>query len=84
MGLHTRMQRTAKCPDCGSEMRPLAVTLYCPNDCDRPKVVAPPDIVQDANIEWTLDNLEITLAPESAAGDIDWDAFVGSLGLATD
>lgn len=23
------------CPTCGSEMRPLAFSVYCPNDCDR-------------------------------------------------
>ncbi len=25
----------AKCPDCGSQMKPLAYSEYCPNDCDR-------------------------------------------------
>lgn len=24
-----------KCPDCGTEMKPLALSVYCPNDCDR-------------------------------------------------
>lgn len=24
-----------KCPDCGTEMKPLATSMYCPNDCDR-------------------------------------------------
>lgn len=24
-----------KCPDCGTMMKPLATSLYCPNDCDR-------------------------------------------------
>ena len=24
-----------KCPDCGAEMKPLATSVYCPNDCDR-------------------------------------------------
>lgn len=24
-----------KCPDCGTEMKPLATSVYCPNDCDR-------------------------------------------------
>lgn len=24
-----------KCPDCGAEMKPLALSVYCPNDCDR-------------------------------------------------
>ena len=24
-----------KCPDCGTEMKPLAFSVYCPNDCDR-------------------------------------------------
>jgi NMD protein affecting ribosome stability and mRNA decay len=23
------------CPTCGQEMKPLANTLFCPNDCDR-------------------------------------------------
>lgn len=25
----------SKCPDCGTEMKPLATSVYCPNDCDR-------------------------------------------------
>ena len=24
-----------KCPTCGTEMKPLATSVYCPNDCDR-------------------------------------------------
>ena len=24
-----------KCPDCGAQMKPLAYSEYCPNDCDR-------------------------------------------------
>lgn len=24
-----------RCAKCGAEMRPLAYTSYCPNDCDR-------------------------------------------------
>jgi len=24
-----------KCPHCGAEMKALAQSLYCPNDCDR-------------------------------------------------
>lgn len=24
-----------RCPDCGAEMKPLATSTYCPNDCDR-------------------------------------------------
>lgn len=24
-----------KCQDCGTEMKPLATSMYCPNDCDR-------------------------------------------------
>lgn len=24
-----------KCPDCGAEMKPLAYSEFCPNDCDR-------------------------------------------------
>ena len=24
-----------KCPECGAEMKPLATSVYCPNDCDR-------------------------------------------------
>lgn len=28
----------SKCPTCQSEMKPLFVGEYCPNDCDRPRV----------------------------------------------
>ncbi len=24
-----------KCPDCGAQMKPLAYSEFCPNDCDR-------------------------------------------------
>lgn len=31
-----------KCPDCGAEMKPLAYSVYCPNDCDRiPELIDP-------------------------------------------
>lgn len=29
-----------KCKECGTEMKPLFVGEFCPNDCDKPEVLA--------------------------------------------
>lgn len=29
-----------KCKECGAEMKPLFVGEFCPNDCDKPEVLA--------------------------------------------
>jgi hypothetical protein len=47
-----------KCPDCGIEMKPLAYSEYCPNDCDR-KVQEEVDPEKTPKIVCELDDLDV-------------------------
>lgn len=38
------------CPDCGREMKALARSIYCPNDCDRAPEFIDFEITQPSNI----------------------------------
>lgn len=47
-----------RCPDCGAEMKPLATSVYCPNDCDR-KVVEFIDPEKTEKIVWGHEQLPL-------------------------
>lgn len=58
-----------KCPDCGTEMKPLALSMYCPNDCDR-KVQEEIDPEKTPLlIKWdTTEAMDLCSAGSSCAG----------------
>lgn len=62
-----------KCPDCGTEMKPLALSMYCPNDCDR-KVQA----------EIETEKTQPYRKPSSANSDPVYFTPTGSSGIGPD
>lgn len=76
-----------RCPDCGAEMRPLAMSVYCPNDCDR-KVAdeidpekTPRIVIDDDKFEGTLsENWKQDFVGPLSTDDDEWLRFLDDLG----
>ena len=62
-----------KCPDCGTEMKPLATSVYCPNDCDRK--VTEYIVPEKTEPMWPVrppGGLSITIDPVISCDWYDW------------
>ncbi len=79
-----------KCPDCGTEMKPLATSMFCPNDCDR-KVTEHIELEKTEKI-YFLDRLPAqgvgigslpppvpSRPPDPLFGDAELDAWIDSV-----
>ncbi len=70
-----------KCPDCGTEMKPLATSVYCPNDCDR-KVTEHIDPEKTEPIRFkpiSFSSLLPSSPPDPLFGDADIDSWIDNL-----
>jgi len=65
-------------------MKPLMFSVFCPNDCDRPKVVEPVVTIDESYLDWCTEAEAdgfMTLAPESIVAGPDWDSLLDNLSL---
>ena len=80
-----------KCPKCGAAMKPLLVSWFCPNDCDKKKAVEVETPRVSASSAWCirpeslaqigapLDLDSVLLWATEAEAQAFWDNFAGPM-----